>query len=121
MKPQIKYIELKTSHNDDGPAWIAEVELSRSGRTIYFNGLALLGKGHGACTDLETGDIYWISGIKKNGKDRHRAGKGKIMVDRKILESYLDLRGLSLLHRNKYELIDILPTNKRKFAEIENS
>ncbi len=36
MKPQIKYIELKTGHNDDGPAWIAVVELSKSGKTIYL-------------------------------------------------------------------------------------
>jgi len=121
MKPQIKYIELKTGHNDDGPAWITEVELSKSGKTIYFNGQALKGKGHGACSDLETGDVYWISGIKKNGQDRHWAGKGKIMVDRKIVTEYLELVGLSDLNLNKYELINILPTDKQKFEEIENS
>ena len=38
----LRYIELKTGYNDDGPAWIAHVELSRSMRTVYFNGRALL-------------------------------------------------------------------------------
>lgn len=121
MKPLIKYIELKTGHHDDGPAWIAEVELSKSGKTIYFNGLTLKGTGHGTCSDLETGEAYWVSGIKKNGQDRHWAGKGKIMLDRKIVKEYLDLIGLSELNVNKYELVDILPTDKQKFVDIENS
>ena len=121
MKPQIKYIELKTGHNDDGPAWIAAVELSKSGKTIYFNGHALKGNGHGTCSDLETGEVYWVSGIKKNGQDRHWAGKGKIMVDRNIVAEYLDLIGLSDLNLNTYELVDILPTDKQKFVDIENS
>src|SRR5687767_13049687 len=36
----LKYIELKTGHSDYGPAWIARVTLSKSARTIYFNGKA---------------------------------------------------------------------------------
>ena len=34
----LRYIELKTGHDDNGPAWIARVKLSKSKRTIYFNG-----------------------------------------------------------------------------------
>lgn len=46
----IKYIELKTGHNDSGPAWVARVKLSRSGRTVYFNGKALKrAHGGGVC------------------------------------------------------------------------
>ena len=37
----LRYIELKSGYNDDGPAWIGYVKLSRSGRTVYFNGRAL--------------------------------------------------------------------------------
>ena len=33
----IKYIELKTGYNDDGPAWIGNVKESKSGKTVYFN------------------------------------------------------------------------------------
>jgi len=37
----LKYIERKTDLGDNGPAWIAWVKVSKSGRTIYFNGKAL--------------------------------------------------------------------------------
>lgn len=30
----LKYIELKTGYNDNGPAWIARVKVSKSGRGI---------------------------------------------------------------------------------------
>ena len=35
----IRYIELKTGFSDRGPAWIGKVVFSKSGQTIYFNGL----------------------------------------------------------------------------------
>lgn len=37
----LRYIELKTEFHHRGPAWIARVMTSRSGRTIYFDGKAL--------------------------------------------------------------------------------
>jgi hypothetical protein len=37
----LKYIEQKAGHADNGPAWIARVTFSKSGRTVYFNGMAL--------------------------------------------------------------------------------
>ena len=40
-KTLLKYIELKSGYNGDGPAWIARVKMSQSGRTVYFNGRAL--------------------------------------------------------------------------------
>ena len=71
MKPQIKYIELKSGYSDDGPAWIGLVTFSKTGRTVYFNGKAfksLKPKGiSGNHYDLETGEEYWISGVKKTG------------------------------------------------------
>jgi hypothetical protein len=36
MKQELRYIELKSDYNDDGPAWIGYVESSKSGKTIYF-------------------------------------------------------------------------------------
>ena len=87
----IKYIELKTGYNDDGPAWIGKVKISRSGNTIYFNDHAFQKhKGiSGNFIDIESGDEYWISGVKKNGEDRHWAGKGKIIIDSKIIPEFL--------------------------------
>ncbi|WP_052123445.1 hypothetical protein [Flavobacterium beibuense] len=62
MKPQIKYIELKSGYSDNGPAWIGLVTFSKTGRTVYFNGKAfksLKAKGiSGNHYDLETGEEY---------------------------------------------------------------
>ena len=78
----IRYIELKTGYNDNGPAWIGKVKESKSGKTIYFNDHAFQ-KYHGAFSnyiDIETGDEYWISRVKKNGEDRYWAGSDKITI-----------------------------------------
>ena len=121
MKPVLKYIELKTGFADNGPAWIGYIEFSKSGRTMYFNGKALKGSGHGGCSDLETRDLYWVSGIKKNGEDRHWAGNGEIQIDQNALDEYLTLSGLDKLDPKKYKLVEIAKTDKAKFTEIENS
>jgi hypothetical protein len=120
MESQIKYIELKTGYTDNGPAWIGKVEFSKSGKTIYFNGRAFKGNGHGVSSDLETGEIYWISGVKKNGQDRHWAGNGKIMIDRTIVADYLKIMDLVRLDPKKYVLVDIEKTDKQRFVDIEN-
>ncbi|MGE5393958.1 MAG: hypothetical protein ACM3P1_04385 [Candidatus Saccharibacteria bacterium] len=120
MEPQIKYIELKTGYADNGPAWIGKVEFSKSGKTIYFNNHAFKGNGHGTCSDIETGEIYWISGFKKNGQDRHWAGTGKIMIDKTIVDEYLKLMGLTGLDPKQYILVDIEKTDKQRFVDIEN-
>src|ERR1043166_1549161 len=89
----LRYIELKTGHAHKGPAWIARVETSRSGRTIYFCGRALkraTGGGiEGNHFDLETGEEYWVSGVKKDGTDRHWIGSGKISIERSAVQEYL--------------------------------
>ena len=121
MQRQIKYIELKSGYADNGPAWIGNVEFSKSGKTIYFNGRALKGNGHGLCSDIETREVYWISGIKKNGQDRHWAGHGKIMIDRKVVDEYLKLVDFEILDTKNFELVDLIETDKKKFEEIENS
>jgi len=122
------YIEHKTNRSDRGNAWIGKVEFSKSGQTIYFNGQAFKNtKGYAYAYsdssnhyDIETKDGYWISGIKKNGQDRHWAGGGKIMIDRKVVDEYEQLVDFSILDENIFELVDILPTDKQKFAELEN-
>ncbi len=92
MKTRIMYIELKSAHNDDGPARIGRVSFSRSGRTIYYGGKAyqsLTGSGIGAnYFELESGEQYWISGPKKNGQDRHWAGAGPVQIDPDVTAEY---------------------------------
>ena len=106
---QIKYIELKTGYNDDGPAWIGRVKESKSGRTIYFNDHAFQRYNgiSGNYFDVETGEEYWISGIKKNGSDRHWAGHGKIIIDRKVVPEYLSMADKTAIDEQVFVIEDI--------------
>ncbi|MCH5194018.1 MAG: mannose-1-phosphate guanylyltransferase [Oscillospiraceae bacterium] len=109
MMTAIKYIELKTGYNDDGPAWIGKVKISRSGSTVYFNDHAFKKYNgiSGNFIDIESGDEYWISGVKKNGEDRHWAGKGKIIIDSKIIPEYLEMVGEEEINKTKFIIKDI--------------
>ena len=125
MKPELKYIELKSGFGDTGPAWIGMVEYSKSGRTVYFNGRALkninaMGREGGNHYDIETDEEYWVSGVKKDGTDRHWAGGGKIMIDRNVVDLYLSKVNFNSLDKNQFELTDIKPTDKQKFTKLEN-
>lgn len=108
MKSEIKYVELKTNYDHNGPAWIGLVFFSKSGKTIYFNGKAFQRIGsdrmRGNFYDIETLEEYWISGIKKDMADRHRFGNGKIKVEERILEEYLTFLNCNVLDKNKFEL-----------------
>lgn len=105
----IRYIELKSGYNDDGPAWIGHVQESKSGRTVYFNDHAFQNRRgeYSNYIDIETGEEYWISGVKKNGEDRHWAGSGKITIDRKVIDAYLSIIQENKLDESKYIVEDI--------------
>lgn len=97
MRKQIRYVELKTGFNDDGPASISWVTFSKTGRTVYYRDRALqriirggIGSNH---RDTETGEEYWISGVKQDGEDRHWAGKGPVIVDEDAREEYERITG----------------------------
>jgi len=120
MNPEIRYIELKSGFSDDGPAWIGSVSFSRTGRTAYFNGKGFKHAGKGHYSDLETGENYWISGIKKNGEDRHWAGTGRVMIQRDVVQDYLNLIGATKLDMNKFELVDVKETDIQRLTAIEN-
>ena len=84
----LRYIELKSGQSDNGPAWIGYVTSSKTGRTLYFNGRGLMklkgqrrGESGGNYVDMDTGESFWVSGVKKNGKDRHWAGSGKVLIE----------------------------------------
>ena len=113
----IKYIELKTGYHDDGPAWIGRVKVSRSGNTVYINDHAFM-KDNGVVgnyIDVESGEEYWISGVKKNGEDRHFAGNGKIVIDSKVIPEYLEIVGEKELDRSKFivqDMDDVFPVER---------
>ena len=126
MKHELKYIELKSGFGDNGPAWIGLVSFSKSGKTIYFNGKgfqSLNGTGiSGNYFELETGNEYWISGVKKNMSDRHKFGSGKIFVEKRILDDYLKIIGKSKLQKKEYEIIQVkIEKPIDKVYELENA
>jgi len=125
MRTEIKYLELKTGFSDNGPAWIGLVSFSKSGKTIYFDGKAfqsLNGTGiNGNYFDLESGNEYWISGVKKDMSDRHKFGGGKVLVEKRILSDYLKIIRKLELPKFDYELIEV-ETKKpiERINELEN-
>lgn len=109
MINNLMYIELKTGYSDDGPAWIGYVKTSKTKKTIYFNDHAFqkfIGS-YSNYIDIENGDEYWISGLKKNESNRHWAGHGKIMIDRRAVSEYLELIGEKVLPTNLFDVVDI--------------
>ena len=122
MKMELKYIELKTGYNDNGPAWIGLAQKSKSGQTLYFNNKALL-KANGISgnyLDIETGEEYWISTPKKNGMDRHPVGTGSIIIQETALETYLKYRNLSTLPKD-FHVEPIPETSIKRFHTFQNS
>lgn len=125
MKSEIKYIEMKTGYSDNSPAWIGIVSFSKTGRTLYFNGKAfqsLNGNGiSGNYYEIESGDEYWISGVKKNQNDRHLSGGGKIHIEKRALSEYLQIINQTNLKEKDYDIIEVeeeIPTTR--INEIEN-
>jgi hypothetical protein len=121
----LKYIELKSGYSDNGPAWVARVAVSKSGRTVYFNGKALKRAGGGGISgnhyDLETGLEYWVSGVKKSGLDRHWAGSGKVLIEAGAVAEYLQLTGAPELDSRRFQVVADLPeTDPREFIALEN-
>ena len=103
------YIELKTGYCDDGPAWIGYVKTSKTKNTIYFNDHAFqksIGN-YSNYVDIENGDEYWISGLKKTESNRHWDGHGKIAIDRRAVSEYLAFIGEKELPANVFEIVDI--------------
>lgn len=120
MKQELRYLELKSGYNDDGPAWIGYVEFSQSGKTIYFNDHAFSGNGHGGCHDIETGEIYWISGIKKDGNNRHIFGRGKIQIEDRAVEEYESRTAIKIRNNKNFEIVTVKSTNKKRFDKMLN-
>ncbi len=126
MPTKLLYIELKTGYADNGPAWIGLATLSRSGRCVYFNGKALKRIPRGGISgnheDIETGEEYWVSGVKKQGLNRHRAGGGKVLVEAAAVEAFLEHSGGLELDSAHFQVThDITSTDISKFVELENS
>jgi len=125
----LRYIELKTGYSDNGPAWIGYVTPSKSGRTLYFNGRGLMklkgqrrdGDG-GNYVDMETGESFWISGVKRNKEDRHWAGSGKVLIEAAAVSEYLAAIGSKSLDKSHCEITEsIVATDIERLSRLANS
>lgn len=120
MKRALKYIELKSGYSDDGPAWIGYVGLSKTGKTIYYDDKAFIGNGHGGCTDIETGELYWVTGVKKNGQNRHICGAGAIQIDENAIKEYESITGINVRQNQNFKIYQSKPINKQRFEKLLN-
>ena len=95
------YIEDK-SGGLDGPARIGRVTFSKSGRSLSYGGRtfkSLKGSGFKAnYFEVETGNRYWISGPRKDGRDRlYESSSQPVHIDSDVAEEYWrDIRGRGL-------------------------
>ena len=97
-KTRIMYIECKAG-TLNGPARIGRVLFSKSGRTVQYGARNFQKDGSGYKWnhfDVETGDRYWISGPRKDGRDRlYPDSSLPVDIDEDVREEYwTTIRGL---------------------------
>jgi hypothetical protein len=124
-----RYIELKSGYADNGPDWIGYVQQSKSGRTLYFNGRGLMklkgqrrGDSGGNYIDMETGESFWVSGVKLNGEDRHWSGSGKVLIEAAAVPQYLATIKARTLDRSRCEVThSIRQTDIERLSRLANA
>lgn len=80
------------------------------------------GESGGNYIDMETGESFWVSGVKKNGQDRHWAGSGKVLVEAAALTEYLKVIGAKALDTSRCQITtSIRPTDVKKLSQLANS
>ncbi|MBN1910830.1 MAG: hypothetical protein JW818_13880 [Pirellulales bacterium] len=89
-KTQIMWIENKGDDGIVGPARIGRVTFSKSGKSVYYQGRrfeSLNGRGFKSnYYDAETGEHYWISGCRKDGRDALYGTS--VVIDEDVREEY---------------------------------
>ena len=93
-RSRIMYIEDK-SQGLEGDARIGRVYFSKSGKTLYYQGIkfaSLSGSGFKSnYFEVDTGDHYWISGPRKDQNDRLYGGNRGVEIDEDVYDEYLQL------------------------------
>lgn len=101
------------------------METSKSGRTVYFNGRAYARATGGGISgnhfDVETGEEYWISGVKRRGTNRHWAGSGRIQIESVAVEDYLQHTEQNEINPLVLTIVDpFLETNRERIRDYLN-
>lgn len=95
MKRRVMYVESKGSPIDGAHARIGWVTFSKTGKTVYYREKTLQKASRGIAGnffDTETGDEYWVSGIKTKGSNAHPHTPVKVAVDDDAVEEYERIR-----------------------------
>lgn len=95
MRTRIMYIECKAD-GLSGPARIGRVAFSKTGRTLYYAGKTFKPfSGYKAnYYDVDTDEEYWISGPRKDGRDRLYGERVPVDIDDDVRREYwTDIRG----------------------------
>jgi len=80
------------------------------------------GDSGGNYIDMETGESFWVSGVKKNGEDRHWAGSGKVLVEAAAVAEYLETIKVKTLDVSRCEVTNsIRPTDIKRLSRLANS
>ena len=78
------YVEAKDGELEGHRAWIGWVSFSKTRRTVYYKGrklMAIGGRGvRGNFLDQESGQEYWVSGVKARGSNAHSKERGVVPV-----------------------------------------
>jgi hypothetical protein len=95
MRSRVMYVENKDGLIDGVHGRIGWVSFSKTGQTVYYRGRTLQ-KGSGISgnfLDAESGEEYWVSGVKRRGSNAHPAEQGvSIEVDPDALDKYRSIR-----------------------------
>ena len=88
---EIMYIERKAGELT-GNAHIGRVTFSKTKRTIYYQGRALQRMERGGFKsnhyDKESGEDYWVSGPKGDGRDRLYGERVPVKIDEDVRAEY---------------------------------
>ena len=91
MKPRLMYIERKAG-SLTGTSRIGRVTFNRTGRTIFYRDQVfrrIVGGGFKSnYTEEATGEEYWITGPKRDGRDRLYGERLPIEIDEDAREEY---------------------------------
>jgi hypothetical protein len=99
-KFRVMYIEDK-SESLNGPARIGRVTFSKSGQSLHYGGRTFQRLGGNGLKanyfDVESGDQFWISGPRKDGRDRlYDESTRPVEIDADVADEYwTEIRGVS--------------------------
>ena len=93
---RVMYLESKAGTLGGAHARIGRVEFSKTGRTVYYRERSLKaigGRGiRGNFIDEESGEEFWVSGVKVRGSNVHPSESSTAVVDDDARNEYARLR-----------------------------